>query len=412
MTPTTRRAAIAGVGILLLAAGLMAGVGRATRGPRVDAYTAVERPIRQTLLVSGRLAAPARVELGAQVQNTVVEVLVDEGDVVEEGTLLVRLADAEAAARVREAEAQVSEAEARLRRVRGVGRKVASERVAQAQLALDDAESRFERADYLYRSGSSTEAAHDAARKDRDTARSQLVAAQLEAAATDPAGSDTAAAAASLAHAQASLDVARAGLERTRLRAPARGTVLQRSVEVGQVVRPGDALLLLAGDGPLEVRVTPDEYHLGTLAVGQSAKVVVEAFPERPLRATVERIAPQIDAARGTVEVRLALSDEVDGLSLRSDMSATVEVMLGQRDQAMVLPTWLVRDLGSGQPWVLLAVEGRAERRNVSIGLQGDSSVEVTDGLDVADAVLPPEADVGPGEPVRARSPQPSLPEG
>ena len=411
MSFTTRRAVLGAVALVLLVGLAVAGT-QATLGPRVEAYQAVERPIRQTLLVTGHLAPPARVELGALVQSTVVEVLVDEGDAVEAGALLVRLADDEAAAKVEEAEAQVAQAAARLQKIRSVGRQVASERVAQAKLALEDAERRFARADLLYRAGSSSEADHDAARKARDTARSQLVAAQLEAAATAPAGSDTAAAAAELARAQAALDLARAGLERTRLRAPTSGTVLQRRVEVGQVVRPGDPLLQLASEGPLEVRVTPDEYHLGSLAVGQPAMVVVEAFPERPLQARVARIAPQVDPARGTVELRLAITDEVDGLDLRPDMSATVEIVIGEREQARVLPTWLVRDLGSAQPWILVVHDGHAERRPVSIGLVGDATVEVTEGLDGDDLVLPPEVEVEPGDPVRPLPPLPALPEG
>jgi HlyD family secretion protein len=188
--------------------------------------------------------------------------------------------------------------------------------------------------------------------------------------------------------------------------------VLRRAAEVGAVVRPGDVLVELAREGAPEVRVTPDEVHLGALAVGQPARVSVEAFPDRPLRARVSHIAPSVDPARGTVEVRLAVEDEVDGLALRPDLSATVEVLLGEKSAALVLPSWLVRDLGTPGPWVLVAREGLAERRSVSVGLIGDEAVEVASGLEATDAVLPPDADVAEGEPVRARPPRPALPEG
>ena len=405
--PTPRNLAAAAVLV-----GALVGTGlwwsRSTKGPRVEAYHAVQQPIRQTLLVSGRVAPPARVDLGAQVQSTVVEVGVLEGDVVQAGTLLARLADDEASARLREAEAQVAEATARLQRVRGVGRKVASERVEQARLQLEEAEAVFGRADLLFRAGSSNEASHDAARKARDRAASQLVAAQLEAAATHASGADTAAAAAALARAQASLELAQAGLERTRLRAPAAGQILWRRVEVGQVVRPGDVLFQFASRGPLQVRVNPDEFHLGSLRQGQQAQVVVEAFPGRPLLAQVEWIAPRIDPDRGTVEVRLAITDEVDTAQLKPDMSATVEVLLGERDDALVLPSWLVRDLGSSRPWVLVADDGVAVRRPISLGLIGADAVEIRAGLDADDEVLSIEASVG--EPVRTRPPRPAIP--
>ncbi len=399
------------IGAVAIAA-LGVGVGRLTLGPRVDAYLPVEHPIQQTLLVTGRLVSEGRVDLGAQVQSTVVEVPVEEGQAVDAGTLLVRLADDEALARLAEAEAQAAEAEARLRRVRGVGQRVASERVTQAEVALADAEKRYERAETQLRAGAITEAAHDTARRDRDTARSQLVAARLEAAATGASGDDTAAAVAALARAMAVRDVALAGVDRTRLRAPADGIVLRRTVEVGQVVRPGDVLLELASRGPLEVRITPDEVHLGALAVGLDARVVVEAFPSRPLRARVAHIAPQIDAARGTVEVRLDLADEFDEASLRPDMSATVEVLLGARERALVLPAWLVRDLGVGAPWVLVAEEGVARARAGVIGLVGDDLVEIREGLTADDAVIPPEAAAEPGDAVRMRPARPAPTEG
>ena len=196
----TRHAAVAAVALAVLG-GAVAWWGQSTQGPRVDAFVAVRRPITQTLLVTGRMAPPARVELGAQVQSTVVEVPVEEGDVVEAGQLLVRLADDDAQARLREATALVDEAAARLARLQGVGRQMASERVRQAELQLEQAEDAFARADLLHRTAGTPEAEHERARKAVETARSQLVAAQLEAAATGRSGADTRTAAAGLARA-------------------------------------------------------------------------------------------------------------------------------------------------------------------------------------------------------------------
>lgn len=397
-----------GFGIVaLLGGGAVLALG-AGGSERVDAYTPVTRPLTQTLLVTGRLVPPRQLELGAMIQGTVAHVAMEEGEVVEAGQLLVQLADDEARARLQEAEARVQEAQARLVRVRGVGRKLADERLEQARIEGEEADRAFARAETLHAAGSLTEADFDAARARRDGARSRRVAAELEAAASSRGGSDVQAAAAALAQAQAALEVARTALARTQLRAPTAGRVLVRDVELGQVVRPGDVAVVLAGEGPLEVRIHPDEYHLGTLAVGQRAMVSTEAFPERPLAAEVAHIAPRVDPTKGTVEVRLALADELGDLALKPEMSATVEVVLGARDQALVLPRRLIHELGSGRPWVVVEEDGTARRADVELGLQGTEAVELVGGLSPEAHVL--ERSVDPGDAVRVKRVQPALP--
>lgn len=359
-----------------------------SRGTPVEGAVAQKKPLTQTLLVTGRLAPPNRTTLGATLQATVVELVVDEGDPVDQGDVVARLSDDEAAARVREAQAQVNEAYAHLRRLRGVGREVANEALKQADVAAEQAERDFDRMSAMFEKKHATEADYEAARRRMEAARSQRTAAQLQAAASAKGGADTAAAIATLSRAQAALDLARTNLEKTEIRAPMEGVVLKTTVEVGQVVRPGDSVVEMASNDALEVRITPDEQHLGRLEVGQSAAVVTDAFPDRPIHAEVAQIAPQVDASRGTVEVRLALSDEIGDLALRPDMTATVEILIGKRPDALVIPIRAVRDLATGEPYVLVDEGGTAVRHPVKIGLQGMETIEITDGLDEGDVVL------------------------
>ena len=423
----------------LVALGLVAGVAgtlllRGTKGPRTEGYTAVRRPLVETLVASGRVEQRRQSELGAMLQSTVAEVPVDDGDRVEAAALLVRLVDDEALARRAEAEALVAEAEARLQRIAGIGRRVATQQLRRAQAEADQAESDFERQAGLHERGAVSEALLEQARRARDVARSQRVAATLELAATAGDGAETRAATAALARAQAGLRAAQAALERTQIRAPSAGVVLRRMVEPGEVVRPGEPLVVFAGDGPLEVVVNPDESNLARLAVGQPARVSPEAYPERKLEARVRRIAPSVDAMRGTVEVALALDgpEGTEGLGsvegdepggprtgeqgapppeLRPDMTVSVEIITGRSEDALVLPTGLIRDLGSEQPWVLAVKEGVATRAPVRLGLRGDALVEIIDGLDPETPVLPPNADVVAGEPVRVRGVRPAVDE-
>jgi HlyD family secretion protein len=354
----------------------------------------------QTIVTSGRVVQRRQSDLGALIAGTVAEVRVDDGDRVEADALLVRLADEDLLANLAEAEAAVSEAEARLARVQGVGRRMAEETLRQASIEAKQAETEFQRQKALAGTGAVSELSFERARRDRDQARSRRISATLEVAAAAPEGSDVAVAAAALSRAQARLTAAQVAVEQTRIRAPLPGVVLKRHVEPGEVVQPGEPLVTFAGDGPLQVRIQPDESNLALLRIGQPALVSSEAFPDQRLEASVSRIAPSVDPVRGTVEVDLDIVDESD---LRPDMTMTVEIEVGRTSSALVVPSWAIRDLGSDKPWVLVAEEGEARRRDVELGLEGDDLVEVVSGLSETDPVLSPMLPIEEGDPVRLR---------
>ena len=373
---------------------------RRTEGPRVEALRPVRQPMVQTIVISGRVVQRRQSVLGSLIAGTVAQVPVDDGDRVEADALLVRLADEDALANLAEAEAAVSEAEARLARVRGVGRRMAEQSLRQATIEAKQADIEFKRQQTLAGTGAVSELSFERARRDRDQARSRRISAALEVAAAAPRGSDVAMAAAALSRAEARLTGAQVALEKTRIRAPLSGVVLRRHVEPGEVVQPGEAVVTFAGDGPLQVRIPPAESNLALLKVGHGALVSSEAFPGQRLPASIGRIAPSVDPIRGTVEVDLDIEDESD---LRPDMTMTVEIEVGRKESALVLPSWAVRDLGSDSPWVLVAEDGEARRREVELGLEGDDLVEVVSGLGGDDQVLSPTLPIEERDPVRLR---------
>jgi HlyD family secretion protein len=354
----------------------------------------------QTIVTSGRVIQRRQSDLGALIAGTVAEVLVEDGDRVEADALLVRLADEDALASLAEAEAAVTEAEARLSRVQGYGRRMAAQALRQATIEAKQAEAEFRRQKALAGTGAVSELSFERARRDRDQAVSRRISASLEVAAAAPKGSDVALTAAALSRAQARLTAAQVAVEHTRIRAPLPGVVLKRHVERGEVVQPGEPLVTFAGDGPLQVRIQPDESNLALLRVKQRALVSAEAFPEQRLQASISRIAPSVDPMRGTVEVDLDIDDESD---LRPDMTVTVEIEVGRKESALVLPARAIHDLGSDEPWVLVAEEGEARRRSVQLGLEGDALVEIVSGLNEDERVLPTTLPIGEGDPVRLR---------
>jgi HlyD family secretion protein len=131
-----------------------------------------------------------------------------------------------------------------------------------------------------------------------------------------------------------------------------------------------------------------DERFLDQLQVGQPAAVVADAFPNRPFAARVLTIAPSVDAQRGAIEVKLALLQQPPAF-LREDMTLSVDVQTGRREQALVVPLSALHTSSSDTAaTVLLVADGRAQERQVQVGLRTLDAVEVTSGLAAGERVL------------------------
>ena len=189
-------------------------------------------------------------------------------------------------------------------------------------------------------------------------------------------------------------------LKEADITAPAKGRILLRAVEPGQIVQPGRALLTLALSGPLQLVAQVDERYLEQLAPGQPANVLADAYPAQAFKAKVLSIAPVVDPQRGAIEVKFSLQAPAPDF-LREDMTVSVEVATARREQALVVPVGALRgDADAGQT-VWVERDGRVEHRAVRLGLRTLAWAEVLDGLDEGAAVLVGPAP-GPGERVRA----------
>jgi HlyD family secretion protein len=371
--------------------------GRAFLGPRVPVRVAERRALVQRVVASGRVLAPARIQIGSVIVGRVTRVAVEKGDRVKAGDLLVQLEDAEARAGLSQARSAVAQAVARLEQVEVVSAKVTDEALRQAELRLSQADVKLTRQRTLAEAGSVSRSDLDDAIQARDLAASQLASARIQASAA-AGGADRRAAMAALEQARGAEQAAAARLEQTQIRSPAAGVVTERDVEPGDVVQPGKTLLAVARDGATQLSVLPDEKNLAFLRLGQAAEASADAFPDRIFPARVAYVAPAVDLSRGTVEVKLDVADPPP--FLRPDMTVSVNVEVGRDPDAVTIASSAVRDAGTG-PWVLAVREGRTVRQPVKLGMRGEGVVQVLSGLAPGEAAVMPTAAVGAGARVR-----------
>ena len=150
-----------------------------------------------------------------------------------------------------------------------------------------------------------------------------------------------------------------------------------------------------------------DEKNLALLSVGQEAQATPDAYPGQRFDAEVFYVAPSVDAQRGTVEVKLRVANPPQ--FLKPDMTISVEIVAGRAEKAIVVDSDAVRAAASAAPWVLVAREGRAERRAVKLGLRGAGATQITEGLAAGDLVIPPsQIGVDEGQRVRTETLRPA----
>lgn len=373
---------------LLITALLLAGAGwfilQKQQGPQLPGYEIRSQPLVQTVVATGRVAALSRAQVGAEVTGVVIERRVREGDRVQAGDILAVL-------RATELEAAVNQARAELARLQQSTLPQAEAAVREAEVALEQASREVQRRRSLSQQRAIPREELERAIQMEVAARAAAEQARLEAKSLTEGNPNEALARARLASAEAQL-------AKTVIRAQVSGTVLTRNAEPGDLVQPNRVLFEIAHDGDTEVLVPLDEKNLEVLKLGQTALCIADAYPSRPFAATVNFIAPSVDPQRGTVDVRLSVHK--DPGFLREDMTVSVNIETGRRDNAIVVPNDALNAMRADQAMVWVVEDGRAQRRPVKLGLRGLAASEVVSGVEAGDYVL---ANVQPGLEENAR---------
>jgi HlyD family secretion protein len=159
-------------------------------GPSVPVDVAVRGTFLQTVVASGHVEAPFRVNISTQVTAVVANIPVIEGQVVKAGATLIKLDDRELQAVVVAGEGAVAQAQARLRQMRELTLPAAQQSLKQAQATLLNAQRAYDRTLKLHKDGYSTTVALDETIRALDVAKAQFKSTELQIATSQMGGSD------------------------------------------------------------------------------------------------------------------------------------------------------------------------------------------------------------------------------
>jgi HlyD family secretion protein len=361
--------------VAILAAVVLVAVLR-TRGineaQSVSFETFADRPIRASILASGKLSHEEEVLLSTEVIGKVSALYVEEGDEVTEGQLLAQIDDEGPRAMVQQQQAST--------RMQEIAIESSRLRLANLQLQWDRKKMMHERG--LLEGGND---AFEAATNELELARLDIETRE-----------------ASLAQAKAILEEAEKNLDKTRVLSPLTGIVTSLDIKVGETAIssttnvPGSSLMTIANPGSIHTEVNVDEADIADVELGQDAEVVAIAYPDQPMQGSVSSIAISAKQPTGTTSlsflVDIAFIDTA-GVVLRPGMSARAEIFTSNSEPkpAVPLQAVLVEEDRSAEVKtysVFVYDDGVARKREVKVGISDDSYQEIRTGLEPGDRVI------------------------
>jgi HlyD family secretion protein len=226
-----------------------------------------------------------------------------------------------------------------------------------------------------------------------------IAEAGLDRVTSEPAVATLAVREAAVARAEVALRSAERNLSQATLIAPFAATIASVDMRIGEPAEAG-AIIALVDLSSFHVDVPVDELDIATVEPGQAVRVTLDALPNAEIGGTVTQIAPLATRSdQGTTTYAVTVMLDADSAGVRPGMTAVVQIVTSQKDDAVLVPRRAVRSEG-GESFVLVPTGGApeatgpgqfapaSERRVVTIGLSNNEFVEILSGLEAGDEVL------------------------
>lgn len=331
-------------------------------GPVYDTAGVERRTIEVAVSSAGIVEPLATIEVKSKASGEVLELLVNTGDIVAQGALMVRIDPRTVRNRLDQANAELKAAMSRLE-------------IARTQMA---------RVESLVTAGTLTQSDLEKSMLDLANAEAQVVTSRV------------------------SVENARIALDDTDIRAPISGTIIFKPVEQGQVITSptqdfsgGTMLMQMADLSAVQIRSLVDETDIGKIRPGMMASVLVAAYPNQPFPGEVIKIEPQAVVEQNVTMFAVLISiQNPDGL-LMPGMNAEVEVSIVRSENVMTIPVMALRtnrDLAS-----TASILGRSEDDIRNALANGGSGTATVPAKSKGAEGRPPRQDGTRGRPSRPR---------
>jgi HlyD family secretion protein len=383
----------AGVGVVVCAAG--AAWFAMNRGPKatpVQMAKVGREDLQAKVTANGKVQAQKKVDISATIPGQITQLAVREGEEVEKGQLLLQIDAVNPRAAARSTEFSM---QALLKDLDA------------ARSTRDLAHADAERAEQNFRVGILPSAELERARTAAATAEAALLAAERR---VEQAG--------------AQLEGARDTLAKTTVRSPIDGIVTAKRVEEGEVAvigvqnSPGTVLLTISDMSVVETEMEVDETSIPSVAVGQEARIRIDAYPNRTFEGVVTEVGsspiltanPSAEAIKFKVKIQMKEPPE----GIKPGLSVQADILTGFRPQALTIPiqALVLREIerapgvqaAPGEPrdeeGVYVVDDGAVRFQAVKTGLLGELSLEVLDGLEGGETIV-----TGPFRALRSLNP-------
>ena len=305
----------------------------------VRVLPAEKKKVQPYLETTGTLNADEEVTVSSEVDGIIRQIKVEEGSLVNKGSLLIEINEIDYMLDSKRSEAALKQAEAN----------------------LDNAQAEYKRQEALY--------------------KEELVTKQQ----FDDITTKVALSKAALDGAKATLAISREKLTRTKIYSPLNGAVKEKKVSVGDYVRNGTPLLQLIRVNPLKLNFTVSEKDAASIKIGQEVAFSVDSYPAKQFKGKVSLFYPNVEEKTRTLQAE-ALVNNSDRLLKPGFFARTLIYTAAPREVVLAPITALLYDNSVIRIFV---IEGnKARERVIKIGGKYGEFIEVMEGLQEKEQIV------------------------